>query len=234
MYPSTHDLSNRSRNTWQTWLAIGGALAAVLALLILVASACNARSDRDPLAGATTTTPTNSAEPTEAPDPADQGEPAGGVGTGGGDQGDGGGDQGDGGGDQGDGGGDQGDGGGDEGEAEEPPAPLTIEASVDIITPGGQCFASGTIEVSGGEYPVTVHYQWRRLVLGGGFEGEPVSAVHNVGFSEPGAVQVQTNNLPEDGTNVFLSITGPKQTGSGLIAYDGCTDGPGDIKPPGS
>jgi hypothetical protein len=229
MYPSTHDLSNRSRNTWQTWLAIGGALAAVLALLILVASACNARSDRDPLAGATTTTPTNSAEPTEAPDPAGQGEPAGGVGTGGGDQGDGGGDQGD-------GDGDQGDGGGDEGEAEEPepPAPLTIEASVDIITPGGQCFASGTIEVSGGEYPVTVHYQWRRLVLGGGFEGEPVSAVHNVGFSEPGAVQVQTNNLPEDGTNVFLSITGPKQTGSGLIAYDGCTDGPGDIKPPGS
>jgi hypothetical protein len=219
MYPSNHELSSRSRNTWQTWLAVGGALAAVLALLLLVASACNARSDRvDPAAGAiATATPE---QPTPTPDGTDQGQPDGAVGGGGGQP-------------------------QPEPEPEpesepepepepEPAAPLTIEASVDIITPGGQCFASGTIEVSGGEYPVTVHYQWRRLVLGGGFVGEPVSAVHNITFDEPGAVQVQTNDLPEDGTNVFLSITGPKQTGSGLTAYDGCEDGPGDIKPPGN
>lgn len=132
------------------------------------------------------------------------------------------------------GGGDQGGGDEDADPPADPPAPLAIDATVDTVTPGGQCFAAGTISVSGGSYPLTVHYQWRRLVVAGGFEGEPVSAVHNVSFDQPGSVSVQTNALPEDGTNVMLIVTGPEQTGSGAVGYDGCSDGPGGIAPPGS
>lgn len=115
--------------------------------------------------------------------------------------------------------------------AEEPVAPLKIDATINTVTPGGQCSAHGTIAVSGGQYPVTVHYQWRRLVIGGGWEGVPVSLVHNVSFTEPGHRDVQTDGLPEEGTNVFLVVTGPVEAGSGLVAYDGCSDGPGDITP---
>jgi hypothetical protein len=78
-----------------------------------------------------------------------------------------------------------------------------------------------------------VHYQWRTLVLAGGLDGDPVSAVHNVTFTEPGEAGVQTSALPEDGTNVFLVVTGPESTGSGLVEYDGCSDGPGEIIAPG-
>ncbi len=112
---------------------------------------------------------------------------------------------------------------------DEPAPPLSVDVTVDTITPGGQCFAAGTITVDGGTYPMTVHYQWRRLVLGGGLDGEPVSAVANHEFSEPGEIHVQTNDLPEDGTNVYLVVTGPKQAGSGLVEYDGCTDPADDI-----
>jgi hypothetical protein len=232
MYP-THELGNRRNATHRTWLAAGGGLAALLVLLILVMAACNARSDQaGGLTGGTATAPAAGAGGSG------DGESASGVGPGGAPGG--GGEQGGGepaGG--GDGGGEPG-GGEDPDDAEdtedtdaedvpEPVQPLSIEVTVDTVTPGGQCFAAGTIAVSGGAYPLTVHYQWRRLVFGGGLDGDPVSAVQNVTLDGPGEVAVQTNQLPEDGTNVMLVVTGPKSAGSGITPYDGCSDPPGEI-----
>jgi hypothetical protein len=206
----------------------------VLVMVALIASACNARADRADIAAGTATTSTPDVAGTAGPDATEA--PGAGVGeqvggnTGGGPGNPGGGD--DGGQDQ----GDQGDQGEDDGEDDgesEPVAPLTIEVTVHTVTPGGQCSAFGTIAVSGGEYPMTVHFQWRRLVLGGGFAGVPVSPVQNVTISGPGEIEVQTLDLPEDGTNVMLIVTGPIDAGSGLVAYDGCTDGPGGIVNPG-
>jgi hypothetical protein len=207
------------RSNRRTWLAAGASLAAVLVLLILIMAACQARADRadQPASGIGFGGASPSASATADPDA--PGESTGGQSGGSG-------------GDGGGGGGDQGPGPGPEGseeeteDAEEPAPPLDIEATIDTVAPGGQCFAAGTIAVSGGDYPVTVHYQWRRLVVAGGWDGEPVSAVQNHTFDEPGAIQVQTNNLPENGTNVFLVVTGPKSTGSGLYEYGGCADGP--------
>jgi hypothetical protein len=205
------------RSNRRTWLAAGASLAAVLVLLILIMAACQARANRadQPASGIGFGGTSPSAAATADPDV--PGESAGGQSGGGG----------------GGGGGDQGPGPGPEGseeeteDAEEPAPPLDIEVTMDTVAPGGQCFAAGTIAVSGGDYPVTVHYQWRRLVVAGGWDGEPVSAVQNHTFDGPGAIQVQTNNLPENGTNVFLVVTGPKSAGSGLYEYGGCADGPG-------
>jgi tetrahydromethanopterin S-methyltransferase subunit F len=214
------------------WLAVGMVLAAVVMVLVLVILAFQAGEDElDVPVGAAsspTATPsaTASAEPTAEPTDGSAGTGgAANTGSGGG------------GGGSGDSGGtgdteDTGD-GGDTEEPEPPAEPLNIEATIDTVTPGGQCFASGTIAVSGGEYPLTVHYQWRALVIAGGLDGEPVSAVHNVTFTEPGEAGIQTSALPEDGTNVFLVVTGPEPAGSGLVTYDGCSDGPGEIVGPG-
>jgi hypothetical protein len=206
--------TNEYRTRRRTWVAAGASLAAVVALLILIMAACQARDDRaDELTngigvGGGSSTPTTTA----TADPEDPAQPAGGQGgqSGGGDspaqQ--------------------------EEEETEdpeEPAPPLDIEVTIDTVAPGGQCFAAGTIAVSGGNYPVTVHYQWRRLVVAGGWDGEPVSAVQNHTFDEPGAINVQTNNLPESGTNVFLVVSSPKTAGSGLTGYDGCGDGAGGI-----
>ena len=63
-------------------------------------------------------------------------------------------------------------------------------------------------------------------------DGVAVSAVDNHTFTKAGEITVQTNDLPENGTNVFLVIKSPKGTGSGLVEYDGC-NGPDVIIYPG-
>jgi hypothetical protein len=221
--------SHRRGSTRRTWLALAGGLAAVLVMVALVVSACNARADRaGAAAGAAPATPTADVAGTAGPDSTE--EPGNGVGEqAGGNQGGGGPGQDDGQ-DDGQDGQDGQDGGEDQ---DEPAPPLVIEVTVDTVTPGGQCSAFGTIAVSGGEYPLTVHYQWRRLVLGGGLGGVPVSPVLNVALDAPGEIEVQTLDLPEDGTNVMLNVTGPVAAYSGLVPYDGCTDGPGGIVNPG-
>ena len=205
------------RRSRRRLLALIYALATVFVAMGLIVAAINARSGEQPAPArsvGTASPPSTTASPEAA-------------GLGSVDQAA---DQGDGG-----GGGEEGpagpvDQGGGETDSGEPPAePLNIEATIDTVAPGGQCFASGTIAVSGGEYPLTVHYQWRALVLAGGWDGDPVSPVHNVEVSEPGEIEVQTSDLPEDGTNVFLVVSGPVDAGSGLVGYDGCADGPGDI-----
>src|SRR5690606_21577199 len=96
------------------------------------------------------------------------------------------------------GGGDSGgdSGGDDSGEDPGPePEPLSIGAALDTVLPGGQCFASGTISVSGGAYPVTVHYQWRRTALvDGQLTYLAVSPVRNITFDAPGSQSIQVNN----------------------------------------
>jgi hypothetical protein len=233
---ATQPVTYGRRSNRRTWLAAGGSLAAVLVLVVLIVAACQSRMDRaDALAaGAGGATTTASPGSTASPDPdatEGAGESGGGLGGAGeaGNTGNGGGGGNNGGGDQGGDGGEPAEEEEDPEDAAEPASPLSIDVTVNTVTPGGQCFASGTIAVTGGEYPLTVHYQWRRLVVGGGFVGEPVSAVQNHTFSEPGEINVQTANLPENGTNVFLAVTGPISAGSGLVAYDGCSDGPGGI-----
>jgi hypothetical protein len=231
-YPTQGTVYGSNPDRRRKWLAVSGIVAAALILLLVIMAANHVRSNQASAAQALSTpTATPSTEPTgepaegegeetEQPGPGPGGE-GGGTNPGGGNPG---------GGDQGNsGGGDQDGEEPEEPEQPEPAEPLSIEATIDTVTPGGQCFASGTITVSGGEYPMTVHYQWRRLALGQGLDGLPVSAVHNFTLDGPGSVGVQTSDLPEDGTNVFLIVTGPKDAGSGLVEYDGCADGPGSI-----
>jgi hypothetical protein len=227
-YP-TQGTTYASRSTRRRkWLAASGTLAAALILLLVIVAANHVRSNQASAAlepGTPTATP--SAEPTgepaeddEEPEQAGSGTSNGGTNPGVGNQG------GSGGGGQGSSGG----GGGDDGDTddgEELVAPLSIQATVNAVAPGGHCSASGTITVSGGEYPLWVKYQWRRLVIGGGWDGVAASAAQSHTFDEPGGISVQTNQLPEDGTNVFLLVIVPKQTGSGVVEYDGCSGQPG-------
>lgn len=229
MYETTQNLTPAGRTTRRTWLAVGTGLAAVLVLLILVTAACQARGD-DPVAGAAGTPAPSATDPTADPADTDQaGEPASGVGEGGENPGGGsqGGNQGGnsgGGGNPGpDDGSDDSDDSEDPGDNEEPAGPLSIDVAITAVAPNGHCSASGSITVDGGEYPLTVDFQWRRLVIGEGFDGVPVSPAQSHTFDEPGGISVQTNELPEDGTNVFLAVTSPKSAGSGLVTYDGCS-----------
>ena len=234
MYGTNDYARLNSRWNRRTWLVAGTAVAAVVALLLFVVVVANSSSNNEdqPFAGPTETTsalettePTEPTEPTASTEPEDQDAAAPVDNTDTADSGDGpvaGPDE-----------------PADEPDAEEPDepaqevgAPLTIEATIDTITPGGQCYAAGTIKVSGGTYPVEVHYQWRRLVLGGGWDGVAVTAVDNHTFTKAGEIKVQTDDLPDDGTNVFLVIKSPKGTGSGLVEYDGC-NGPDVIIYPG-
>jgi hypothetical protein len=209
-------------------LAVIYALAAVFLALGLIVAAVNARSEEPSVPARSDGTASPGPSPTASPEAAGLGSVDQAADAGDGDGGGGGGEGPAGPADQG-----GGPGGGTDSEEpdepEQPAEPLSIDATIDTVAPGGQCFASGTITVSGGEYPLTVHYQWRALVIAGGLDGDPVSPVHNVNVTQPGEIGVQTNDLPEDGTNVFLVVSGPVDAGSGLVGYDGCADGPGDI-----
>lgn len=220
---ATYETSGRRSATRRTWLAAGGALAAILVLLILVAAACNARSNQnEPLAGAIDSSPTPTAT---APDPAGSGIGGGSdteqTDTGGAPSGN------DNPGTGGNPGGGENPGQDDDTEdpddAEEPVAPLSIDVAIKAVAPNGHCSASGTITVDGGEYPLTVDFQWRRLTFAAPLLGEPVSPVQSHTFNEPGGISVQTKDLPEDGLNVFLAVTSPKSAGSGVVTYDGCS-----------
>jgi hypothetical protein len=110
------------------------------------------------------------------------------------------------------------------------PGPVEVSASVDSVAPGGQCVASGTIAVSGGEYPMNVHYQWVRVALiNGNLAVDPVSPVHSVDFSEPGSRNVVLNYLPEDGPNVRIVVSAPTEVSSPWVGYDGCGGQPGGL-----
>lgn len=223
MYETTQNLTPASRTNRRTWLAFGTGLAAVLVLLILVAAACQARSDgNDPVAGAAGTATPSAADPSA--EPADQAdEPASAVGEGGENPG-GGNPGGDPGGNP--GGGedpDEDDDSEDPDDGEEPVAPLSIDVAITAVAPNGHCSASGTITVEGGEYPLTVDFQWRQLTFAAPLLGEPVSPLQSHTFDEPGGISVQTKDLPEDGVNVALVAGGPKSASSGPVEYDGCS-----------
>jgi hypothetical protein len=219
-YPTQGTIYGGSPDRRRKWLAAGGIVAAALILLLVIVAANHVRSNQASAAQALDTpTATPSAEPTgdpvdgEEPDQPGPGPGGGGGGTNPGGTNPGGTNP---------GGGDQGGEEPEEPEQPEPAAPLSIEATISAVAPGGHCSASGTISVDGGEYPLTVKFQWRALAFGEGWDGVPVSPVQSYTFDEPGGISVQTNELPEDGTNVFLVVSSPKETGSGLVAYDGC------------
>lgn len=212
MYPTTYQTGGARRPTPRTWLAAGGALVALLVVLFLVLAACqNAGTDQtDPLGGAASGTP--------APDTSAAPSVDGIGGNGGGNP-----DQNDPGNGGDPGGGDPPPDPEDPGEEEPEPEPLSIEPVITEVAPNGHCSASGTITVEGGEYPLTVDFQWRRLTFAAPLLGEPVSPLQSHTFDEPGGINVQTKDLPEDGTNVFLTVSSPKSASAGPAEYDGCS-----------
>ncbi|HEY8472884.1 MAG TPA: hypothetical protein VIL37_09650 [Natronosporangium sp.] len=235
MYASKN--ANPGLTSRRRWLAAAGTLTAVLTVLLVVIAVQVARSDQPaiPTLGAASPSPSVEPTPTGQPnratgsaedpggDTATVGGGAGGSGSGGGPAGSGPSGSGSG------GGGDQsgGNGGEQPEEPEEPAGPRSVEAKITSITPNGHCSASGTITVQGGQYPVTVKYQWRALAFGEGWDGVAVTPVLSHTFHEPGGISIQTNQLPEDGTNVFLTVTEPVSAGSGLATYNGCSGNPG-------
>lgn len=220
-------------------LLIPSAIGILLLLVVAVVSCRGSAAMIDPDLGAGTPGPHPTAEAgagdrTGEDDAGSDGSDAdgggdnsgGGDGAGDGSHGGSGGDQGGepGGGQNGGGGGNGGGGdGGDGGNGGDPPAPLAIEVSVHGVAPHGQCFASGTVAVSGGEYPVNVHYRWFKItIVNGNAVAEPASAALNVEFTEAGSQNVQVNNLPKEGAQIRLIVTDPEQASSPWVGYEGC------------
>lgn len=231
-YPTQGATYRSGADRRRKWLAASGTIAAALVLLLVILVANQVRSNQAGAAlGLGTPSPTPSAEPsgdpTETEAPAQAGPGPGGEGGSGTGTNAGGSDQ------NSTSGGDGGQPDSEEPDSEEPDseqpepekpvAPLAIDATITDVTPNGHCSATGTITVDGGEYPVTVTFQWRALAVGEGWDGVPVSPVQKHTFDQPGGISIQTNQLPEDGTNVFLIVTAPKEAGSGLANYDGCS-----------